>query len=212
VGSILMDAPWECSTAVRLAELPVRFLEFATRCEKTFVGKHHAVNRETAAGQQVVLSAISQAGIHRLVVNFVEATAHIFKVDPMQVAAFQVVQFADPERDVSGEQDFATAQSYRETGTLPRCRQDLLERSAALLLYRHLLGLRSRRQEAARCEQQPGVLGPRGSQPSALADWFPHVPGSTEQTLTFRRPFSRSAVDGPLPAGRYRVITEEEPL
>jgi hypothetical protein len=35
---------------------------------------------------------------------------------------------------------------------------------------------------------------------------------STERTLTFRRPFSLSAVDGPLPAGRYRVITEEEPL
>jgi hypothetical protein len=35
---------------------------------------------------------------------------------------------------------------------------------------------------------------------------------STERTLTFQRPFSLSAVDGPLPAGRYRVITEEEPL
>jgi len=35
---------------------------------------------------------------------------------------------------------------------------------------------------------------------------------STERTLTFRRPFSLSAVDGPLPAGRYHVITEEELL
>jgi hypothetical protein len=35
---------------------------------------------------------------------------------------------------------------------------------------------------------------------------------STERTLTFRRPFSLSAVDGPLPCGRYGVITEEEPL
>ena len=35
---------------------------------------------------------------------------------------------------------------------------------------------------------------------------------STERTLTFRRPFSLSAVDDPLPAGRYRVITEEELL
>jgi hypothetical protein len=30
--------------------------------------------------------------------------------------------------------------------------------------------------------------------------------------VTFRRPFGLSAVDGPLPAGRYRVITEEEPI
>ena len=35
---------------------------------------------------------------------------------------------------------------------------------------------------------------------------------STERTLTFRRPFSLSAVDRLLPAGTYRVITEEEPL
>ncbi len=35
---------------------------------------------------------------------------------------------------------------------------------------------------------------------------------STERTLTFRRPFSLSALDGPLPAGRYRVITEEDLL
>ena len=35
---------------------------------------------------------------------------------------------------------------------------------------------------------------------------------SIERTLTFRRPFSLSAVDGPLPAGRYRVITEEDLL
>jgi len=35
---------------------------------------------------------------------------------------------------------------------------------------------------------------------------------STGRTLTFRRPFSLSAVDDPLPAGRYRVIVEEEPL
>jgi hypothetical protein len=35
---------------------------------------------------------------------------------------------------------------------------------------------------------------------------------STERTLTFRRPFGLSAVDGPLPSGTYRVITDEEPL
>lgn len=35
---------------------------------------------------------------------------------------------------------------------------------------------------------------------------------STERTLTFRRPFSLSAVDGPLPSGQYGVVTEEEPL
>ena len=35
---------------------------------------------------------------------------------------------------------------------------------------------------------------------------------STERTLIFRRPFSLSAVDGPLPSGRYRMITEEESL
>jgi hypothetical protein len=35
---------------------------------------------------------------------------------------------------------------------------------------------------------------------------------SIERTLTFRRPFSLSAVDGTLPSGKYRVITEEEPL
>jgi hypothetical protein len=35
---------------------------------------------------------------------------------------------------------------------------------------------------------------------------------STERTLTFRRPFTLSAVEGPLPAGSYRVITEEEAL
>ena len=35
---------------------------------------------------------------------------------------------------------------------------------------------------------------------------------SIERTLTFRRPFSLSAVEGPLPSGTYRVITEEEQL
>ena len=35
---------------------------------------------------------------------------------------------------------------------------------------------------------------------------------SIERTLTFRRPFSLSAVDAPLPAGRYQVITEEDLL
>jgi len=35
---------------------------------------------------------------------------------------------------------------------------------------------------------------------------------SSERTLTFRRPFSLSAVEGPLPAGAYRVVTEEELL
>jgi hypothetical protein len=35
---------------------------------------------------------------------------------------------------------------------------------------------------------------------------------STEGTLTFSQPFTLSAVDGPLPPGRYSVITEEEQL
>jgi hypothetical protein len=35
---------------------------------------------------------------------------------------------------------------------------------------------------------------------------------STERLLAFRHPFTLSAVDGPLPGGQYRVITEEEPL
>ena len=35
---------------------------------------------------------------------------------------------------------------------------------------------------------------------------------SIERTLTFRRPFSLSAVEGPLPSGTYRVVTEEEQL
>jgi hypothetical protein len=35
---------------------------------------------------------------------------------------------------------------------------------------------------------------------------------SIERTLIFQRPFSLFAVDGPLPSGRYGVITEEERL
>jgi hypothetical protein len=35
---------------------------------------------------------------------------------------------------------------------------------------------------------------------------------STERMLTFRRPFRLSAIEGPLPSGRYWVITEQEPL
>ncbi|MBS0523005.1 MAG: hypothetical protein JSS04_05145 [Proteobacteria bacterium] len=35
---------------------------------------------------------------------------------------------------------------------------------------------------------------------------------SIERTVIFRRSFGLSAVDGPLPSGRYAVITEEEPL
>lgn len=35
---------------------------------------------------------------------------------------------------------------------------------------------------------------------------------STERTLTFRRAFSLSAVDGPLPPGQYHLLTEEEAL
>lgn len=35
---------------------------------------------------------------------------------------------------------------------------------------------------------------------------------STERTLTFRRPFRLSAVDGPLPCGSYRVVTDEEAI
>jgi hypothetical protein len=34
---------------------------------------------------------------------------------------------------------------------------------------------------------------------------------SIERTLSFRRPFSLSAVDEPIPSGRYRVITEQGP-
>ena len=35
---------------------------------------------------------------------------------------------------------------------------------------------------------------------------------STERTLTFRRPFSLSSIERPLPSGTYRVVTEEEQL
>jgi hypothetical protein len=35
---------------------------------------------------------------------------------------------------------------------------------------------------------------------------------STESTFNFRQPFGLSAIDGPLPAGTYHVITEEETL
>jgi hypothetical protein len=35
---------------------------------------------------------------------------------------------------------------------------------------------------------------------------------SSERTLTFRQPFNLSAVEGPLPAGSYWVITDEEAL
>jgi hypothetical protein len=35
---------------------------------------------------------------------------------------------------------------------------------------------------------------------------------SSERTLTFRHPFSLSAVEEPLPSGTYRVVTEEEQL
>lgn len=35
---------------------------------------------------------------------------------------------------------------------------------------------------------------------------------STERTFTFRRPFTLSAVDRPLPSGSYRVVTEEDAL
>ena len=35
---------------------------------------------------------------------------------------------------------------------------------------------------------------------------------SFERQFAFRQPFSLSAVDGPLPAGTYWVITEEEAL
>jgi hypothetical protein len=35
---------------------------------------------------------------------------------------------------------------------------------------------------------------------------------SIERTVTFRRPFRLSAADDVLPAGQYRVITEQEPI
>lgn len=35
---------------------------------------------------------------------------------------------------------------------------------------------------------------------------------STESTVTFRHPFSLSALDRPLPAGSYRLVTDEEEI
>src|SRR5690606_4013185 len=35
---------------------------------------------------------------------------------------------------------------------------------------------------------------------------------STETTVTFHRPFSLSAVERPLPAGRYRCVIDEEEI
>lgn len=35
---------------------------------------------------------------------------------------------------------------------------------------------------------------------------------STETTLTFRRPFVLSAVDGPMSAGTYRLVVDEEEM
>jgi hypothetical protein len=45
-----------------------------------------------------------------------------------------------------------------------------------------------------------------------LADGFLVSMRSIERTLIFRRPFRLSAVDDVLPSGRYRIITEQEPL
>jgi hypothetical protein len=101
----------------------VRLFEFAARREKAFVGKHYAVDWERTAGQQVVLAAIFQAGVHRLVVNFVEPTANLFDVDPMQVAAFQLGQgLADPESDMPRQRGFghgAILPRNRHAATVP---------------------------------------------------------------------------------------------
>lgn len=35
---------------------------------------------------------------------------------------------------------------------------------------------------------------------------------TTETTVTFRRPFTLSAVDGVQPAGTYRLVTDEEQI
>lgn len=35
---------------------------------------------------------------------------------------------------------------------------------------------------------------------------------TTETTVTFRRPFTLAALDGPQPAGTYRVVVEEEQI
>ena len=36
--------------------------------------------------------------------------------------------------------------------------------------------------------------------------------GSTETTVTFRRPFTLAALDGVQPAGTYRLVAEEEEI
>ena len=35
---------------------------------------------------------------------------------------------------------------------------------------------------------------------------------TTRTTVTFRHPFSLKGAEGPLPAGDYRVLTDEEPI
>ena len=35
---------------------------------------------------------------------------------------------------------------------------------------------------------------------------------TTETTVTFRRPFTLTAIDGAQPAGTYRLVTEEEQI
>jgi hypothetical protein len=35
---------------------------------------------------------------------------------------------------------------------------------------------------------------------------------TTETTVTFRRPFTLGALDGPQPAGTYRLVVEEEQI
>lgn len=42
--------------------------------------------------------------------------------------------------------------------------------------------------------------------------WFPMSERSTETTITFQHPFSLSALDQPLPAGRYLVVIEEDAI
>jgi hypothetical protein len=35
---------------------------------------------------------------------------------------------------------------------------------------------------------------------------------TTETTVTFRRPFTLTSLDGPQPAGTYRLVTDEEEI
>lgn len=69
-----------------------------------------------------------------------------------------------------------------------------------------------RSSKVVRSEHAAGVGAREGSGRWRPLTGFLMSTRSIEHTIVFRRSFSLSAVDGPLPSGRYRVITEEEPL